>query len=282
MASIESARKNNLNDRARKAGRPADEELSTQDIDTLEDFYNHRCLNCGAIAANSPDHVIPLSKGGENKLSNLQLLCVSCNKAKGDDETDYRKGVICSDDLHQEQERKGNEKQTYKRHDWETVEKEYITASMPTTTLELSTKHDIPYPTIRDYAIRHEWVKRRDEFRSGIVESAREDIAETLKKPLVNRELSARATLFQVIENAVSAWESNPKPTTRELAELLKLGLVAQGGITDRTAHVADEPDEAAILARINKAFDTGEEERTYSPLGPDGEEQGAEWTDPF
>ncbi len=35
---------------------------------------------CGKFEA---DHILPLSKGGSNKPSNIQLVCPKCNKEKG-------------------------------------------------------------------------------------------------------------------------------------------------------------------------------------------------------
>ncbi len=50
------------------------------------------CAACGEPVALSDgdrratiDHVVPLSKGGSDDLSNLQLLCQECNEEKGDE-----------------------------------------------------------------------------------------------------------------------------------------------------------------------------------------------------
>lgn len=45
-----------------------------------------RCFYCGRPIWQSYtiDHVIPLSKGGPNKISNIVLACVRCNLEKGD------------------------------------------------------------------------------------------------------------------------------------------------------------------------------------------------------
>ena len=40
------------------------------------------CKNCGTTKDLTLDHIIPVSKGGENTLDNLQVLCRSCNSKK--------------------------------------------------------------------------------------------------------------------------------------------------------------------------------------------------------
>lgn len=52
--------------------------------------YGHRCLCCGEQKKLTVDHVIPVSKGGTNDISNLQPLCQSCNTRKRDKIIDYR------------------------------------------------------------------------------------------------------------------------------------------------------------------------------------------------
>lgn len=54
-------------------------------------LYGYACLSCGATENMTIDHVIPISKGGINDISNYQPLCFSCNSKKGIKKTDYRK-----------------------------------------------------------------------------------------------------------------------------------------------------------------------------------------------
>lgn len=56
----------------------------------LCDHYGNKCLACGEPKPLTVDHVIPLSKGGSNDISNLQPLCGSCNSIKRDKAIDYR------------------------------------------------------------------------------------------------------------------------------------------------------------------------------------------------
>jgi hypothetical protein len=43
-----------------------------------------KCRVCGRTGNLTIDHIIPRSKGGTNKRSNLQALCRACNEAKAD------------------------------------------------------------------------------------------------------------------------------------------------------------------------------------------------------
>lgn len=59
----------------------------------LKKFYNHMCLCCKQQEPNiklTEDHVVPLSLGGTNDISNIQPLCQSCNSLKWTKIIDYR------------------------------------------------------------------------------------------------------------------------------------------------------------------------------------------------
>jgi len=50
----------------------------------------YSCLCCGSLKKLSIDHIVPVNKQGENKISNLQTLCKSCNSKKGTTIIDFR------------------------------------------------------------------------------------------------------------------------------------------------------------------------------------------------
>lgn len=54
------------------------------DIKQLLGAQKHKCAYCGACCKKTyhVDHVVPLTLGGSNDRSNLQILCVSCNLKK--------------------------------------------------------------------------------------------------------------------------------------------------------------------------------------------------------
>lgn len=54
--------------------------------------YGDRCLSCGHTGKLTPDHVVPLSRGGSNTIDNIQPLCLRCNLRKHARTIDYRPG----------------------------------------------------------------------------------------------------------------------------------------------------------------------------------------------
>lgn len=48
------------------------------------------CLCCGTDSKLTLDHIVPIARGGSNRIGNLQTLCSSCNSRKGARYIDYR------------------------------------------------------------------------------------------------------------------------------------------------------------------------------------------------
>lgn len=57
--------------------------------------YDYTCLRCSRREPEimiTPDHVVPLARGGTNTIDNIQPLCLQCNVAKNARFADYRGG----------------------------------------------------------------------------------------------------------------------------------------------------------------------------------------------
>lgn len=61
--------------------------FTADEYKSLLEAQGHRCAVCGADlreTGNHADHVVPLSKGGDNSILNIQALCPTCNLSKHD------------------------------------------------------------------------------------------------------------------------------------------------------------------------------------------------------
>lgn len=70
--------------------------FTARELRKLYRQYDHVCLACGRSEPEiqlTPDHVIPLSRGGSNEISNIQPLCLECNLSKATKTIDYREMV---------------------------------------------------------------------------------------------------------------------------------------------------------------------------------------------
>lgn len=76
--------------RARKA--KAICKVKKTDYENLSKILGSNCLCCGSSENIQWDHVVPLAKGGEHSVNNLQPLCRKCNEKKQANIADYRTG----------------------------------------------------------------------------------------------------------------------------------------------------------------------------------------------
>ena len=73
----------NQNRRARREFLIAGAKISGKEWVELKYKYGNSCAYCGVAGKMTMDHVIPLSKGGPHRISNIVPACISCNVKKG-------------------------------------------------------------------------------------------------------------------------------------------------------------------------------------------------------
>lgn len=57
--------------------------VNSKTLKALFDAWTGICPLCSDSAKPSIDHIIPFDRGGANTLSNIWLICISCNVKKG-------------------------------------------------------------------------------------------------------------------------------------------------------------------------------------------------------
>lgn len=80
------------NRRKRRAAKHASPgSFTAEEFEVLCETYGNECLACGDTGvALEADHVVPLTKGGSDGISNIQPLCGSCNREEFVNIIDYR------------------------------------------------------------------------------------------------------------------------------------------------------------------------------------------------
>lgn len=72
---------------AKKAGAVGN--YSLEEWHKICERFNHKCVCCKKKKILTRDHIIPVSKGGSDYISNIQPLCLSCNSKKSSKTIDY-------------------------------------------------------------------------------------------------------------------------------------------------------------------------------------------------
>lgn len=68
-------------------------EWTMEEFEALCHEAGDRCVRCGCEGPLTPDHILPLALGGSNEISNIQPLCVDCNRWKGVRHIDFCGGT---------------------------------------------------------------------------------------------------------------------------------------------------------------------------------------------
>jgi 5-methylcytosine-specific restriction endonuclease McrA len=92
-SSLEKVRQFKANNRrkrraAKNAGRGS---FTAKEFEELCERYGNKCLSCGSMGVVlEADHVVPLTRGGSDDISNIQPLCGTCNRRTFVSVVDYR------------------------------------------------------------------------------------------------------------------------------------------------------------------------------------------------
>jgi len=69
---------------------------SNQEWQIMQEICDFKCVRCGVSSSDldgerlCKDHIIPICKGGDDSINNIQPICRNCNTAKTNEQIDYR------------------------------------------------------------------------------------------------------------------------------------------------------------------------------------------------
>jgi 5-methylcytosine-specific restriction endonuclease McrA len=72
-------------------------EVKSDEWELICILFDFKCASCGCCKPLTMDHVIPLSRGGQHSITNIQPLCRKCNGQKHTKSTDHRKSINMED-----------------------------------------------------------------------------------------------------------------------------------------------------------------------------------------
>jgi hypothetical protein len=249
MADKANAIKNDLNRRAREVG-IFDQELTLADLAAVRSFYGFTCLKCGKERATSIDHVKALSVDGQNTIDNLQLLCTSCNKAKGKKEEDHRKGRILTPELVAEyanssyvDDEMETEQRTYKKHDWNALQFEYVSTDI--SLRDLADKFDMDASLVLKRAASERWLKERKEFAINLLSEVQGEA--------IKQDVSARMMILEASRIALEEWKNNDKASDlAQLAKILELAARVEGLELNKSSVTVKDWRDAPDIANVD------------------------------
>lgn len=293
MATNEQAIKGNLNRRARFYGGDNAPQLDVEDIFGILAFYDRRSCKSGEPGF-SFDHVKPLKLGGENIPENIQLLTEDENKAKRDEEIDYRQGRICTREWLEQWKQEQNEakgagnaisskstEQTDKladssTRDWGKIKTDYVTGEI--SLRDLAKKHAVSFNTLKEHALFEDWNAARTEYRNKIT-------TETQQK-LAARDVSARVIAAETAQSVIASWLAGfgGVASAADAVSAAKLLLLIDGEPTERIANIdetdLDASDIISAAGRIAARAERKAAESDYSRGDTWQDGSGAGWTD--
>jgi hypothetical protein len=280
MAGLPKARVNNLNQRMHDIG-VFDQDLALEDATAINAFYDYTCLKCGAPRSISLDHVKPIMSGGTNTRDNIQNLCESCNKGKGQREEDYRKGRIVPADFVAPT---AQDKRI--KHDWMQLEHEYIVTNC--SQRDLAQKYSIDVSVIGLHASANDWTEKRKQFASETQARVNEIVAQSRAENNVAALDLCDSIVSQFMQEMA---KGKSKVTASDAIAAARFRSVLQGGIDSRREEVVKDwrdyakdlgvkpEDVIAEFERTAAGYESGDDSSRKTPsIGE--EEAGVGWSD--